>query len=107
HLGERGQVEEELLAVHERGRLPVDLRPGIDEVRRVELVAAVVALVTARALVPADRAGALDVPVGQGPAGGRRDRAQRGAGEDVAVLVEAGEDLLGDRVVVEGGGPGE
>jgi hypothetical protein len=39
---------------------------GSDQVGRVELVAAVVALVAARAVVAADRAGALDVAVGQG-----------------------------------------
>ena len=107
HLGERGQVEEVVLGLDEDRRLAVDLRPGVDQVGRVELVAAVVALVAARARVPADRAGALDVAVGQRAAGGRRDRAQRDLREDVAVLEQAEEDLLGDRVVVARGGPGE
>jgi hypothetical protein len=58
-------------------------------------------------LVAADRAGALDVPVGQGAAGGRGDRAQCGLREDIAVLQQAEEDLLGHRVVIARGGPGE
>jgi hypothetical protein len=48
-----------VLGLREDGRLPVDLGPGVDQVGRVELVAAVVALVAARAGVPADRAGDL------------------------------------------------
>src|ERR1019366_6593131 len=87
--------------------LAVNPRPRADQVGRIKLVTAVVALVAARAVVAADRAGALDVAVGQGPAGGRRDRAHRRAREDVAVAVEAGEDLLDHRVVIAGRGPGE
>ena len=107
HLGERRQVQEVVLGLAEDRRLAVDLGPGVDQVGRVELVAAVVALVAAGARVAADRAGALDVAVGQRPAGGRRDRAQRGLAEDVAVLQQPDEDLLGDRVVVQRGRPGE
>ena len=107
HLGERGQVEEVVLGLGEDRCLAVDPGLRVDQVGWVELVAAVVALVAARAGVAADRAGALDVAVGQGAAGGRRDRAERDLGEDVAVGQQPGEDLLGDRVVVERGGPGE
>ena len=48
HVGEGGQVEEELLGLHEDRRLAVDLRARVDQVGGVELIAAVVALVTAR-----------------------------------------------------------
>ena len=65
-LGQRRQVEEEVLGLDELRRLAVDLRPRVDQVGRVELVAAVVALVAARVGVPADRAGALDVAVRAG-----------------------------------------
>ena len=64
-VGQGGQVEEEVLGLDELRGLPVDLRARVLEVVRVQLVAAVVALVAARAVVPADRAGALDVAVGQ------------------------------------------
>jgi signal transduction histidine kinase len=75
-LGEGRQLEEELRRLDELRRLAVDLRPRVLEVLRVELVAAVVALVAARPVVAADRAGALDVAVRQ-PAPGRRvDRGQ-------------------------------
>ena len=106
-VGEGGQVEEVVLLLDEQRGLAVDLRLRVDQVGRVELVAAVVALVAARGRVAADRAGALDVAVGQRAAGGRRDRAERGLGEDVPVLQQGQEDLLGDRVVVTRRGPGE
>ena len=77
-LGEGRQVEEEVLGLDELRRLAVDPATRVDQVDRVELVAAVVALVAAGAVVAADRAGALDVAVGQGAPGGRRDRAQGG-----------------------------
>ena len=46
-VGERGQVEEEVLGLDELRRLAVDLGPRVDQVGRLELVAAVVALVAA------------------------------------------------------------
>ena len=99
--GQRGQVEEEVLGLDELRRLAVDLGARVDEVDRVELVAAVVALVAARAAVAADRAGALDVAVGQRPAGRRADRAHLHARDDVAVAVQREEQLLHDGVVVQ------
>ncbi len=106
-LGECREVEEEVLGLDELRHLAVDLRPRVDQLLRVELVAAVVALVATRVGVPADRAGAFDVAVGQRPAGGRGDRPERGLTDDVAVVVQAGEQFLGRRVVVARGGPGE
>ena len=96
-----------MLDVDEVRRLAVDLRARVDQVGRVELVAAVVALVAARLAVPADRAGALDVAVGQGAAGRRADRGLRGLLDHVAVAVHGQEHLLHHVVVVAGGGPGE
>ncbi len=106
-IGQRRQVEEEVLGLHELRDLAVDLAPRVDQVGRVELVAAVVALVAARAVVPADRADALDVAVRQRAAGRRRDRAVSGLLDHVPVLVNGGEHLLDDRIVVAGRGPGE
>ena len=60
-----------------------------------------------RAVVAADRAGALDVAVGQGASGRRRDRAHRRLRDDVAVAVQGAEQLLDDGVVVAGRRPGE
>ena len=105
--GERGQVEEELLALDELRRLAVDPAARLDEVDGVELVAAVVALVAAGRAVPADRAGALDVAVGQRAAGGRADGAELRLREDVAVGEQPPEQLLHDGVVVLRGGAGE
>ena len=72
-VGERRQVEQEVLGLDEHRCLAVDPAARVDEVGGVELVAAVVALVAAGLAVAADRAGALDVAVGQG-APGRRAR---------------------------------
>ena len=95
-----GQVEEEVLGLDEGRRLAVDPAPRVDEVGRVELVAAVVALVAAGLAVAADRAGALDVAVGQGAPGRRRDGALGRLLDHVAVLPHLGEQLLRDGVVV-------
>ncbi len=105
--GEGRQVEEEVLGLDERRDLAVDPRMRLDEVGGVELVAAVVALVAAGLAVAADRAGALDVAVGQCPAGRRADRAAGGLLDHVAVAPVAGEQLLRDGVVVEGRRPRE
>ena len=68
-----------MLGLDELRRLAVDPAARVDQVGGVELVAAVVALVAAGAVVPADRAGALDVAVGQGAA--------RSTGEIAPVVV--------------------
>ena len=97
---ERRQVEEEVVRLDELRRLAVDPAVRVDQVDRVQLVAAVVALVAARAVVAADRAGALDVPVGQRAARARRDGPHGRLLDHVAVLVHRAEHLLHDRVVV-------
>ncbi len=101
-LGQRRQVEEEVLGLDELRRLAVDARARLLQVGGVELVAAVVALVAAGLVVAADRAGALDVAVGQGAPGRGADRAVGGLLEEVPVGVHAGEQLLHDRRVVAG-----
>ncbi len=106
-VGQRGQVEEEVLGLDELRRLAVDLRPRVDQVGRVELVAAVVALVAARVGVPADGAGALDVAVRQGAPGRRADRPERRLLDQVPVLVDVREELLHHLVVVAGRRPRE
>src|SRR5690606_39772033 len=87
--------------------LTVDPRARVDQVDRVELVAAVVALVTPGPLEAADRAGALDVAVGQGAPAGGRDRPLGLLLDHVPVAVQGEEQLLGHRVAVAGGGAGE
>ena len=89
------------------GLLAVDPRPGFDQVDRVELIAAVVALVAPRAGIPADRAGALDIAVGKGAAGGRRNGRHRDLRHEIAIPEHRAEHFLDDRVVIAGGGPGE
>ena len=56
-LAERGQVEEQVRRLAELGRRAVHDRARVDQVDRIELVAAVVALVASRLAVAADRAG--------------------------------------------------
>ncbi len=60
-----------MLGLLEARGLAVDLGHRVEQLVRVELVAAGVALVAAGAVGTADRAGAFDVTVRQGAAGGR------------------------------------
>ena len=99
-LGEGGEIEEEVLGLAELGSGPGGLGTRVQQIGRVELTTTVITLVTAGIVVPTDRAGALDVTVWQGAAGGRLESTHLGLLDDVAVLVEAGEDLLGDVSVV-------
>src|SRR4029079_2169214 len=101
-LREGGQVEEEVVRLPELGRRAVDLRARIDQVGRVELVAAVVALVAAGLPVPADRARSLDVPVGERVPGRRRERDELRALDDRALLVQRPEEILRDEHGVRG-----
>ena len=106
-LAEGREVEEEVLGLDEDRGLAVDAAARVLQVDRVELVAAVVALVAPRAVVGADGAGALDVAVRQGAPGGRRDGTEGRLRDDVAVAVQRLEELLHDGVVVAGRRAGE
>ena len=106
-VGERRQVEEVVFALLEDRCFAVDLGDRVDQFVGVELVAAVVALVAARARRMADRAFALDVAVGQRAPGGRRDRDFLHALVDVAVGKALAEQLLYHQFVVLGGGARE
>ena len=99
-LRERRKVEEQMVRLLEDRRRAVDLRPRVDQVDRVELVPAVVALVAPGRLEPADRARALDVAVRERMAGRGGERSHRRLLEDVALLVERPEQVLDDPVVV-------
>ena len=89
------------------GGCAVDLRPRLDQIRRIELVAAVVALVAAGLGEAADRARALDVAVGQRLPGRGGERADGRLLDDEALLVERAEDVAHDLVVVLGRRPRE
>src|SRR5665811_1649773 len=78
---------------------------GVLELDRVELAAAVVALVAARTVVATVRTGALDVAIRQRTAGRRRHRAELRLRDDVAVGVQRPEQLLDDGCVVLRGRP--
>ena len=100
-VGELRQIQEQVLRLAELRHRPVDPRARIDQVGRVELVAAVVALVAARLGKAADRAGALDVAVRERVPGRRRERDEHLPLDDRAVLVQRPEQILGDPLVVE------
>ena len=106
-LAHRREVEQEVLGVDELRRFSVDLGTRVDEVDRIQLVAAVIALVAAGIVRAADGAGAFDVAVRQSALRRRGDSALGGFFDHVAVLVEALEQLLDHRVVVPGGGAGK
>ena len=77
-VGERGQVEEQVVRLAELGRRAVDLRARVDQVGRVELVAAVVALVAARLRV-ARRSGTSPRCSGRGACARSSARTRRAA----------------------------
>ena len=106
-FGERRQVEEVVFGLLKARGFAVDLGNRVDELVRIELIAAGVALVAARAFGMADRALALNVAVGQGTAGGGADGHLLGALVDVAVLQALLEHLLHHVLVIAGGGAGE
>ena len=101
-VGELGQVEEEVRGLAELGGRPVDDRVRIDQIGRVELVPAVVALVPASLRVAADRARPFDVPVGQRVAGRGGERPERRLLDEMAVLVQRTKDVARDVRVVAG-----
>ena len=106
-FGERRQVEEEVFGFLEARGFAVDLGYGVEQLVRVEFVAAGVALVATGSVGAADRAGAFDVAVRQGASGGRGDGDFLGALVDVAVFEALFEQFLHDLFVVAGGGAGE
>ena len=94
-----------MFSFHELRSLTVDLRHRVNEVCRIELITAVVALVAASSVVTANGAGALNVAVGQSTPGGRADGAGSLLRHQVAILRNIAEHLLHDGVVVTRGGP--
>ena len=96
-----------MLGVDELRRFTVDLGTRINQVLGIQLVSAVVALIAAGVIGATDRTGALDVTIREGTARGRADGTAGGLSDHVAIVVQAGEELLHDRVVVAGGGAGE
>ena len=77
-----------MLGFYKLWGFPIDFRDRVNEIRRVELVAAVVALVAAGTISAADGAGALNIAVGQRAAGGGRNGPHGGFLQHVAVVVQ-------------------
>ena len=90
-LGKRGQVEKEMLGFYKLWGFPIDFGNRVDKVRRIKLVATVVALVAAGPIGTADGAGTLNIAVGQRAAGGGRNGPHGGFFQHVAVIVQAPE----------------
>src|SRR5437867_7257060 len=104
-FGKGRKVEIEVFCLLEDRLRAVDLRTRVDELIRIELVAAVVALVPARARKSADRARAFDVAVGEGTAGGLLERSHRSLLDQVALVVELLEASRQAEPRVRAGGP--
>src|SRR5207253_3546294 len=79
---------------------PVDLGTRVDELIGIQLVAAVVALISARARESADRARTFYVAIGQRAARGLLKRAHRRPLDQVALVVQGLEDVLHDDAMV-------
>ena len=84
----------------EHRRRPIDDRVRVDQIRRIELIPTVIALIAARLGVAADRTRPFDVSIGQGVARRGGERAQRGPLDEVAVVVERAEHVLGNCSVI-------
>ena len=89
-----------MLRLLEDRRRSVDSRSWVDQVGRIELVAAVVALIAACTLEAADRTRALDVAIRKRVTGRGGERAERLPFDHEALLVERPEEVLRDAVVV-------
>ena len=85
----------------------VDFGYRIDQLVRVELVAAGIALIASGTVGATDRTGAFDVTVRQGTSGRRRNGDLLRAFIDVAVLEALREQFLHDFFVIAGRGTGE
>ena len=96
-----------MLGFHKLRCFAVDFRHGVDQVGGIQLVAAVVALIAARAVGTANRAGAFNVAVRQGTTRGWRDSTHGCFFDHVAVVVQTTEQFLHHCVVVTGGGSSE
>ena len=96
-----------MLGVAQLGLRAVHLGARVEQLLRLEHVAAVVALVGAGAIEAADVAGALDVAVGQEAFGGGRVPLRAGLGVQEAVLLQRQEHGLRHLEVVLGVGGGE
>ena len=95
-----------MLSLHEPRSFTIDAGNRVDQIHRVELVPAVVALVAAGPGIVADGAGALDETVGQSASRGRGDGSHLGLGDDVTIVVQRREHFLHHPVVVRCGGTG-
>ena len=104
---ERGELEEEVLGLLEDGGVAAEAAADVDELLGVEGASAVVALVAAGSVEIAVGTGALDVAVGEEATVGLAVGLEHRLGVEVAVLIEAGEDVLGDLGVVLGVRGGE
>ena len=106
-VGQRRKIQQEVLGFHKLRCFAVDFRHWVNQVGGIQLVAAVVALIAARAVGTANRAGAFNVAVRQGATRGWRDSAHGCFFDHVAVVVQTTEQFLHHRVVVAGGGSSE
>ncbi len=99
-LPEGGQVEEEMLGLAKLDWCVAASLVRLDQVDRVQLVAAVVALVAARFCIAADGACAFDVPVGQSATRGRVESPHLLLFHEVALFVKGEEQLLRRAVMI-------
>ena len=76
-----------MLGFYKLWGFPIDFGNRVNEIRRVELVAAVVALVAAGPISTADGTGALNIAVGQRAASGGRNGPHGGFFQHVAVVI--------------------
>src|SRR5260370_28971495 len=106
-LTEGGEVEEVMLSLAKLDRRVAAALVRIDEVGGVELVAAVVALITPRFGESTDRTLAFDVAIGQRAPAHRIESAELLLRDQVSLLVQLEEQVLRDPVMVARSGARE
>src|SRR5699024_9278694 len=98
NIRQRWKIQQEVLSLNEFWGLSIDLGNRVNQINRVKLVAAVIALITASSVSVTNWALAFDVAVRQGAACRRGNRALHGLFDHITVVVETLEQFLGNRV---------
>lgn len=103
----RRKVEEEMLRLTEVGWIAIDGRTGIDEIDGVQLITTLIALISSRAFVTANRTRAFDVTVGERSLSSGSEGSQHAPANDVSAFVQRPEEVSSDSVMILCLGAGE
>ena len=101
-LTEGRQIEQKMLGLFKDRHRAIHLRARVNQINRIELVTAGIALVATGILGATDWARPLNIAVGQSAARGRRKRPEGFLAQNIPLVVERLKEILGDTVVILG-----